>query len=231
MEIFRQGNFGLVSRFCFWLTLEQRMRRVTRMEMNDLPEISLNELALGDDRAWRTSYPVLYREIMITLRSRLRAGFGIDLEDQVVGIITDELMPGLRDRRTESFQKLRSFGELIAMAKHIAKRRAIDAMRRVSRRGEVPLPEDWDQLLGAEDTDDSDPDNEQFWNLVRVLKPPKPELFEDHFIGGMTYGEIAERRQMVLGTVCCHFKRGFDALRRLLISEPVDQPASTLRHE
>jgi DNA-directed RNA polymerase specialized sigma24 family protein len=182
------------------------------------PDIPLPDLAGGDAAAWRDAYPALYRELWIVLSARLRPGFGVDVEDMIVEIITEEIMPGLQARATESFAKLRTFGDLLALGRTIAARRAVDVIRRVMRRKEEALPEDWDHLLGTTDPD-LEADHEDFWRWARLLKPPKPELFSDYFIGGLNYREIAEARGLAVGVVCCHFKRGLDELRRLMRPE------------
>ena len=196
--------------------------------MNDgFPHISLDALARNDEAAWNTAYPILYREIWIVLKARLRPGFGIDPEDLAVEIITEVIMPGLRDRHSDSFERVQTFEGLLKMAKSIAARRAVDAIRGIMRKKEDALPEGWEQLIGAEEAV-IDSNHEGFWQRVSRLKPPKPELFADYFIGGMSYLEIAKLREMALGTVCSHFKRGLDQLRREMeAGEDADTPEKT----
>lgn len=193
--------------------LNRRAARCRALSMmnDDFPHISLDALARNDNAAWNAAYTPLYREIWIVLKARLLPGFGIDLEDLAVAIITDEIMPGLRDRATDSFREMKAFGDLVRVAKKIAACRAVDAIRRVMRKKEDALPEDWENLVGAEEAV-IDPNHEGFWRRVNRLKPPKPGLFADYFIGGMSYPEIAKKWAMPIGTVCSHFKRGLDEL-------------------
>jgi DNA-directed RNA polymerase specialized sigma24 family protein len=220
------GGSSIVSAWI--LTLDRTLRiGLNPLQVCELPsslmidsssDIALPDLAGGNAAAWRDAYPALYRELWIVLTARLRSGFGVDVEDLIVEIITEEIMPGLSARTTESFAKLRTFGELLALGRTIAARRAVDVIRRVMRRKEEALPEDWDHLLGTTDPD-LEADHEDFWRWARLLKPPKPELFSDYFIGGLNYREIAEARGLAVGVVCCHFKRGLDELRRLMRPE------------
>jgi len=180
------------------------------------PEISLEALAAGDDAAWNVAFLPLYQAIWSVLRARVLPGLGVDLEERATTIITDEIMPGLKSRRTDSFRDLRDFRGLLNLARVIAARRSIDLIRKVIRRGEEALPEGWEDFVGAAEVKDGAEDLGEFLRLVNQLNPPKPELFTDHFVGEMTYEEIAAKHQMPLGTVCSHFSRGFKQLKKLL---------------
>lgn len=202
-----------------WLTRPRALERpFLAMSADEFPEISLEALGRGDEAAWHEAHPVLFREAWITARGAMLPGFGIDAEDLAQQVITDEVMPGLRRPRQGSFQMIRTFADLVRLTKAITKLRAIDMIRKARRRREDALPEAWENLLGGTD-DPADPNHETFWRLVGRLKPPKPELFADHYIGGLGYTEISEQRSMPLGTVCSHMKRGHDVLRRLLENE------------
>ena len=176
----------------------------------------LHRLAEGDEEAWREAYPVLYREILSVLRARVQAGHGLDLEAKAADIIVREMMPALKERRL-SYGMLKNFEELRAMGRTIACRRSVDMIRRAQRRKEDDLPENHEQILPKDESAHREIESlERFEELIGRLKPPKPELFRDHFYAGMTYQEISDLRGIPLGAVCSHFYRGFKALRNEL---------------
>ncbi len=181
-----------------------------------MEDVEVQRLADGDRDAWNRVYAPLFGEILKVLKSRVRSGLGVDWEGAAADIIVKDLMPGLRDR-TGKFADLRTVEDLHRFARVVAARRAIDLIRRISRRGEGELPEDFEQRMGG--TDPNWPGlDEEFEALIGELDPPKPELFRDYFQTGLTYQEISDAREMALGTVCSHFYRGLKQLRSILES-------------
>lgn len=189
--------------------------------MDPSPSIRLSDLARGDEAAWKAAYPELYRQAWIVAKARLRSGLGVDIEGLASSVIADEVMPGLKKMSAQSFKDLRNFDDLIRLVRKIAAYRAISQIRWVQRRKEEEMPEDWDLPQTVETGQDHG--NEDFWLLVGTLKPPKPELFADYFLGDLKYPEIAEKHSMPLGSVCSHFKRGLDELRARLTKRTVDK--------
>lgn len=99
----------------------------------------------------------------------------------------------------------------------VARRRSIDWLRRKQRRPELqPLPDDFDQKLGAS----TDPlpriDTESLHAALQELPTEVRKLFELHFTGGLTHPEIAERTGLALGTVKTRLRRGLLTMRALM---------------
>lgn len=183
------------------------------MGEEDAKPVSLNALAAGDEREWERAYQPLYDAIYPVLRAKVQSAFGVDWEDLVIQIITREIMPKLQTRDTDSFRQLRTFEDLLRLSKSMADKRGIDLIRKVQRKKEDALPEEWEQ--GGTEPDSTAEDLESFRYQVNTLKPPKPEMFELHFVHGHTYDEIAEIKGTTVGNVCSHFYRGFKELRKL----------------
>jgi hypothetical protein len=182
------------------------------------PPILLDDLAGNCPQAWDRASGPLYNAVHGVLRKCLLPGLGVDPENVAADIIALEIYPGLRDRR-DSFAKIHDFEHLLNLAKRIARLRAIDTIRKAKRRGESALPEGWEDLLchpTNEGGDDGGDSLDRFFALIFRLKPPKPDLFIDHFIGELKYEEIARKHGLSLGTVCSHFSRGFKQIRDFL---------------
>lgn len=179
------------------------------------PDISLDDLADDDEAAWSEAYPILYREIHLAVRRVLSSNLRVDWDEIACSVITDEVRPGLRLRRTSSFRRLGNFSQLVVLSKGIAAKRSIDVARRNMRKGEQSLPEFWGETFESMATEGLEINEgmESFRRLVSRLKPPRPEIFFDHYVLGMTYAEIAEKHMIPLSTVCSHFRRGLKDLR------------------
>lgn len=182
----------------------------------------LDDLAENCPRAWDRASGPLYSAVFGVLKKCLLPGLGVDPENIAADIIAREIYPGLRDRK-DSFAKVNDFEHLLNLAKRIARLRAIDTIRSVKRRGESTLPEGWEDRrggVGGDEDDDGAESLDRFYALIFRLKPPKPDLFIDYFIGDLKYEEIARKHGLSLGTVCSHFSRGFKQIRGLLSAQP-----------
>lgn len=178
--------------------------------------ISLSALRAGDQAEWSRAYHPLSREVLRVAKANFRPELGIDPEDITQEVIALEVRPGLESNK-ETFANLRDFGNLLVLSRTIAKRRAIDAIRMVMRRPEYEMPENWEEWFAPDQGACVSIESlERIVALVDRLKPPKPEIFIDHFVFGYTYAEISENRGIPLGAVCSHFYRGLRELRDYL---------------
>ncbi|BCX47826.1 DNA-directed RNA polymerase sigma-70 factor [Haloferula helveola] len=112
----------------------------------------------------------------------------------------------------------------------IARRRAIDCLRRQSRQP-VFEPIDEAPLAAASSpspANESVPgDPDAAMNALKELPDETRNLFELHFRLGLTHGEIAEKTGLPLGTVKTRLRRGLIALRdRMSARTPTIEPAS-----
>lgn len=100
----------------------------------------------------------------------------------------------------------------------VARRRLIDARRRVGRRGEgAELPAD----LPAEDADHAeraqrDDEAERARKAFDALRTDQRRVLELALLGGLTYDEVSRKLTMPLGTVKSHARRGLARVRELL---------------
>lgn len=113
----------------------------------------------------------------------------------------------------------------------LARRRAIDFVRKESRRPQVePMPESDTMLLASADPSalvrcEREDVKEAFKNLPEETRT----LFSLHFEEGMTHPEIVEKTGLPLGTVKTRLRRGLielkNSLRRLDGAQPQDTTA------
>ena len=98
----------------------------------------------------------------------------------------------------------------------IARRRSIDWQRKQSR---LPLLTD---LQSAPEVSSSIPlagtnlDRELLWDALEQLPEKTRDLFNLHFVKGMTHEEIANEKSLPLGTVKTRLRRGLIDARKLL---------------
>lgn len=182
--------------------------------MKESPPISLDLLRSNSDDEWRSAYPFLWRAILSTVHATLGPA-KLDAENLAAEILGREIIPGVFEPKSFSFNQIRTFDDLLNVSRAVARNRTIDFIRRNVRRPEVLHAEVPEPLAAIFTTDDS-PDLLEI--VRRHLSPPDPELFHDRFVLGLTTREIATRRQMSHGTVVSRFARALEKLRQLLSS-------------
>lgn len=180
-------------------------------------EISLADLRNNEDAAWRQAHPLLWGAVIGVLTHRLGSAGEYDVEDLAAELLCEEIIPQVFTPRTESFQRVSSFEDLLRMTRSIAARRAIDAIRvrvRAPEDAVAEIPEyalaggfgefggnaqdyTWAELMGA---------------IQSVLRPPDFDLFHDRFALGLTTREVAKKHGMPHGTVLSRFATGLKRL-------------------
>jgi DNA-directed RNA polymerase specialized sigma24 family protein len=135
-----------------------------------------------------------------------------DAENVAADILAKEIVPGVLHPRTDSFNQISTFDDLLHVTYSISKNRAIDFVRRSARRPEVLM--DVVPDLPLDPAGYAPPDLME--QVLRHLQPPDPELFHDRFVLGHTTREIAANRSMSHGTVVSRFARALEKLRHLL---------------
>ena len=109
----------------------------------------------------------------------------------------------------------------------IARRRSIDWLRRKQRRPELhPLPDDFDQKIGAPADDAPRIDTESLQAALQQIPGEIRELFKLHFTLGLTHPEIADQTGLPLGTVKTRLRRGLIAMRELMRSDHPEAASS-----
>lgn len=135
-----------------------------------------------------------------------------DRED-AVSTALQQLTRGVIENRSESYNQLSSFDDLLGMMRHIVRLRITDLFRSRERRTEDAV-EELPEIV------DLTPDSTRFQLNELLLEvdrlepnPPLPQVFRDRFIEGWSTDEIAARRSMNRNTLLSHFAKGFRVLR------------------
>ncbi len=179
--------------------------------MNEARSISLRALRANDSEAWKVAYDPLWRAALSSILRTLGAS-GADAENIASDVLANEIVPGVLNPRTDSFNQISTFDDLLSVTRSISRNRAIDFIRRATRRPEVlvdVLPEPALDHGGGAPADLME-------IVMRHLQPPDPELFHDRFVLGHTTREIAAQRGMSHGTIVSRFARALERLRHLL---------------
>ncbi|MCB1211464.1 MAG: hypothetical protein KDK97_19215 [Verrucomicrobiales bacterium] len=176
--------------------------------------ISIADLRANDPLAWQGAYRFLWQAALSSIYATL-GPVRADAENIAADLLSREIVPGIFRPRTDSFNQISSFDDLLAMTRSIARSRAIDFIRRSVRRPEVLVDE-----LPESPADSTDAAPADLMAAVQHhLQPPDPELFHDRFVLGLTTREIAAQRGMSHGTVVSRFARALEKLRHLLREE------------
>jgi RNA polymerase sigma factor (sigma-70 family) len=182
------------------------------------PDISLSALCANNAEAWGNAYPHLWRVALGSLLAVL-GRLPADAENLAADLLAREIIPGVLQQRTESFQKVASFSALLNLTAAIARNRAIDHLRQRSRRPEETVDELPEPAASGDGAGESPLGDDLLAFVMRQLSPPDPELFHDRFVLGFTTREIAENRGLSHGTVVSRFARALEKLRPLLTAE------------
>ena len=177
-------------------------------------DVSLADLRANVSSAWHAAYPILWQAALGAIWVKL-GPVSADAENIAADVLAREIVPGVLQPRTDSFNQISSFDDLVGMTRSIAKNRAIDFIRRSARRPEVltdELPE-----VSPESCTKAPVDLLEM--VDRHLQPPDPELFHARFVLGHTTREIAALRGISHGTVVSRFARALEKLRHLLREE------------
>ncbi len=111
-------------------------------------------------------------------------------------------------------------GSVVNFLALLARRRAVDLVRRNETRRADALPEDYDPVeAGAEERVSERIGRQSAEALLTVLPPAERELLELAFFSGFTQRELAERLAIPLGTVKSRMHSGLARLRGTLEAE------------
>jgi RNA polymerase sigma-70 factor (ECF subfamily) len=103
----------------------------------------------------------------------------------------------------------------------IARRRAIDWLRRKGRRPSTePLPPDFDQRFATRSAAAESTQRDDLRSALARLPDETRRVFQLHFAQGLSHQEIAQRTDLPLGTVKTRLRRGLLELREFLQQEP-----------
>lgn len=181
----------------------------------------LQRLAARDQEAWKEVFQILYPVACESARARLGERLQSEAEDVAIETLTQMI---------EHVGKLSSHEELKAMAAAIAHNLAVDRLRKrfSAKRGGHTV-----ESLDARPAHAEPPGESDFLDeltvrdlttllseLSVVLKKEYRIVLRDHFFEKLTYAQIAEKRQIPIGSVGVYIHRGLTGLRNALAQRP-----------
>lgn len=185
----------------------------------------LQQLAAGNSDTWNDAFRVLYPVAFEAARSRLSDKLPNEIEDVAI-----ESLYELLGRVAE----LGSEDELKPFLAAISRNKATDRLRRylADKRGGSRVTS-LDVLMESNDCEPAEFSNADFLDqltlkelqelltdLSETVKKEYRIVLKDHFFNDLSYKEIAEKRNISVGSVGVFLQRGLALLRRVLIRRP-----------
>ncbi len=179
----------------------------------------LKALRLGDADAWDQAFRWLWPTAFAVAQLKLQPFLPQDAEDVAIESL-EELVDKVKD--------IKQVEELKPLAASIAHHRAISRLREhfAKKRGggqteSLEVRRESDTRDGDLAEGDSPLDNlgqaelaELLGKVQTDLKPEQRAIISDFFLHGLTYGEIAVKHGLAIGSVGVYLKRGLEGIRR-----------------
>jgi RNA polymerase sigma factor (sigma-70 family) len=185
----------------------------------------VEQLAAGDPEGWNEAFRCLFPVAFEAAKSRLSGTLQDECEDVAMETLSDIL---------DSGANVASDDELKPLTAAIARNKASDRLRRhlAEKRGgnnvqslELIIEANAGEPAGFEQADFLDRLNVQelrelLTDLSAEVKKEYRIVLRDHFFDQLSYQEIADKRQISLGSVGVYLQRGLGSLRSALARKP-----------
>ncbi|MEM7518180.1 MAG: sigma-70 family RNA polymerase sigma factor [Planctomycetota bacterium] len=179
--------------------------------------ISLEVLRKNDASAWQEAFRELWRVGWSSAKRRLPYDSPEQLEDLVSQTIGKEIVPQILDPKQEAFVRVSSFQEILNLTARIIANRAIDEIRRRTRRpGERPLENVAESDVAHKSDSDGAGKIEEVQLAVGSLDERYREVVEDFYFDELSTAEIAAKRGRPKGTICADLMKARRMLGDLL---------------
>lgn len=185
----------------------------------------MEQLAAGDPEGWNEAFRCLFPVAFEAARSRLSGTLQDECEDVAMETLSDIL---------DSGANVASDDELKPLTAAIARNKASDRLRRhlAEKRGgnnveslDLIVEANAGEPAGFAQSDFLDRLNVQelrelLTDLSAGVKKEYRIVLRDHFFDQLSYQEIADKRQISLGSVGVYLQRGLGSLRSALARKP-----------
>jgi len=179
----------------------------------------LRALQQGNETAWDAAFAWLWPTAFAVAQLKLQPFLPDEIED--VAIEALEVL-------VEKVREVSVVEELKPLLAGITHHRAVSLLReRFAKKRGAGQTESLDAPAADGETKSDPPSDESpldrlnqnelagvLAELQRDLKPEFRAVLNDFFLAGLTYEQIANRRQMAVGTVGVYIKRGLEAIRK-----------------
>jgi RNA polymerase sigma factor (sigma-70 family) len=200
---------------------------------------SLAELRSTDpkvsEKSWSQAYRPMWDNAMRVICSLLQGGEHASNREDVASRTVAEVVRGVIEQKSDLLNQMKDFDDLLAVTRDKARQRAHDYLRARYRRRPADF-NDSDHFgdsspmsIGDEPAWPKSPNSqllsrEEFDRFISQLPPPQPQIFEYHYVLGLTAEEIGEKMNMRRNTVLSHIHRGKQTIARLLRESDEKEP-------
>ena len=165
--------------------------------------VSLEKLRQNCGDSWERAYRELWRVGWIAAKRKLPYDSKEQLEDLLSQVIGNEIVPQLINPTREAFVKAMTFDDILNLTSRILGNRAIDEIRKRTRR---PDSSDIDRVpeseVAAKTDDGAKGRAEELMLALSQLDDRYRVILEDFYFEDLSTEEISRRRGRPKGTIC-----------------------------
>lgn len=170
-----------------------------------IPEetLSLEKLRQNCGESWERAYRELWRVAWIAAKRKLPYDSKEQLEDLLSQVIGNEIVPQVINPTREAFVKAMTFDDILNLTSRILGNRAIDEIRKRTRR---PESSDIDRVpeseVAAKTDEGAKGRAEELMLALSQLDDRYRVILEDFYFEDLSTEEISQRRGRPKGTIC-----------------------------
>lgn len=181
--------------------------KVSAKEMSEskftTSDVSLHDLRNNRPGAWEQAYRELWKVGWLTAKRKLPYDSKEQLEDLLSQVIGREIVPQIIAPKQEAFVKAMTFDDILNLTSRIMANRAIDEIRRRTRRPESSDIEKVPEGQFAIEADDEKSGRAEEVHLALAdLDDRYREIVEDFYFEELSTEEIARKRGRPKGSIC-----------------------------
>lgn len=183
---------------------------------------SLEDLRRNCGDAWKLAYERLWKVGWLAAKRKLPYDSREQLEDLLSQVIGNEIVPQIISPKQEAFVQASSFDDVLNLTSRILSNRAIDEIRKRTRRPEASdierVPE---SAVVSENDGESRGRAEEVHLAIARLEERYRDIVEDFYFGDLSTEEIARKRGRPKGSICSDLVKARQLLGSWLSEELV----------
>lgn len=204
--------------------------KVSEKEMSEsnftTSDVSLHDLRNNPPGSWEQAYRELWRVGWLTARRKLPYDSKEQLEDLLSQVIGKEIVPQIIAPKQEAFVKAMTFNDILNLTSRIMANRAIDEIRRRTRRPESSNIEKVPEGKFAIEADDEKSGRAEEVHLALAeLDDRYREIVEDFYFEELSTEEIARKRGRPKGSICSDLVKARQMLGTAIAAQSNSAPS------
>ncbi len=188
------------------------------MKIADDPEVSLNDLRDNQSSSWELAYNRLWKVGWRTAKLKLSFDSAEQIEDLVSQVIGKEIVPQILAPKQEAFVKARTFEDILNLTSRIIANRAIDEIRRRTRR---PASSNIEKVSESEFATEADEEKkgtvEEIHLALSGLGDRYRAVIEDFYFADLSTEQIALKQKRPKGSICSDLLKARQMMGKALI--------------